>query len=317
MRDVFTAVSRWSADGVPFALATLIDVRNAAPAPLGASMAVTVDGKLSGDIGAGCYEGEIVEAAMATAADGAQRVLEIDLTSDDVITGGNGCGGFLVVVTWRPPATFHETAEAIALGRTAVSFPVAYEIRGHRQEFLAHIAARSELIVVGGTVLAQELASIGARLDFRTIVVDPRPSFATAERLPAVDEIVVAWPDDVLPAMLSANTPLVVISHDPKLDLPALRAGLVSDAPYIGLLGSRRAQLGRRAALRLDGFDEAALERIHGPVGLDLGGVTMAETAVSILGEIVAAARGREGGPLLRREGTIHNTPRVVDPARA
>jgi xanthine dehydrogenase accessory factor len=166
-------------------------------------------------------------------------------------------------------------------------------------------------------VLAQELASIGARLDFRTIVVDPRPSFANAERLPAVDEIVVAWPDDVLPAILSAQTPLVVISHDPKLDLPALRAGLQSEAPYIGLLGSRRAQLGRRATLRLDGFDETALARIHGPVGLDLGGVTMAETAVSILGEIVADARGRSGVPLLRTDGTIHNTSRVVDPARA
>jgi xanthine dehydrogenase accessory factor len=317
VRDVFAAASRWNAEGRAYALATLIDVRNAAPAPLGASMAVTVDGKLSGDIGAGCYEGEIVEAAMATAKDGMQRVLEIDLTSDDLISGGNGCGGFLVVVTWRPPATFRATAEAIALGRAPVSFPIAYETEGRTREFVARFEARSDLIVVGGTVLAQELASIAGRLDFRTIVVDPRSSFATAERLPAVDEIVVAWPDDVLPSMLSAHTPLVVISHDPKLDLPALRAGLLSDAPYIGLLGSRRAQLGRRAALREDGFDDGALERIHGPVGLDLGGVTMAETAVSILGEIVAAARGREGGPLLRREGTIHNTPRSIDPARA
>jgi xanthine dehydrogenase accessory factor len=317
VRDVFAAVARWDAEAVPYALATLIEVRNAAPAPLGASLAVTVDGKLSGDIGAGCYEGEIVEAAMATAGDGKQRVLEIDLTDDDLISGGNGCGGFLVVVTWRPFASFRATAQSIATGRTDVSFPVRYELAGRSLEFIAHVPARSDLIVVGGTMLAQELASIGTRLDFRTIVVDPRPAFATAARLPAVDEIVVAWPEDVLPKMLSADTPLVVISHDPKLDLPALRAGLLSVAPYIGLLGSRRAQLGRRAALRADGFDDVALGRIHGPVGLDLGGVSMAETAVSILGEIVADARGRDGGPLLRREGTIHNQPRAVDPARA
>jgi xanthine dehydrogenase accessory factor len=168
------------------------------------------------------------------------------------------------------------------------------------------VPARRELIVVGGTTLAQEIAAIAARLDFRTIVVDPRPAFATPERL-AVDEIVIAWPDEVLPARLNARTPLLVISHDPKIDLPALRAGLASEAPYIGLLGSRRAQAGRRDVLRSEGFPETALARIHGPAGLDLGGTTVAETAVSIVAEIIAAERGRDGGPLQRHLGNIHN----------
>jgi xanthine dehydrogenase accessory factor len=317
VRDVFAAVAGWRAAGTPFALATLIDVRNAAPAPLGATMAVTIDGKIAGDIGAGCYEGEIVDAAMSTAADGTEHVLEIDLTSDDVVSGGSGCGGFLVVVTWRPGADFGATVDAIVAGRSESAFTVAYEWHGERHEFTTRVPARRELLVVGGTVLAQEIASIAARLDFRTIVVDPRPAFATADRLPDVDEIIVAWPEDVLPAILGENTPLLVISHDPKLDLPALSAGLNSDAPYIGLLGSRRAQSGRRSALRADGFDDVALARIHGPAGLDLGGVTMAETAISILAEIVADARGRSGGSLLHREGTIHNASRAVHPARA
>jgi xanthine dehydrogenase accessory factor len=300
------------AEGIPFALATLVDVRNAAPAPLGASMAVTIDGTIAGDIGAGCYEGEIVEATIQTTHDGTARLLEIDLTSDDLISGGSGCGGFLEVVTWRPGPEFATVAADIVAGRTDVRFPITYERSGCAEEFTATIPARRVLIVVGGTTLAQELASIAARLDFRTVVVDPRPAFATSERLAAVDEIVVAWPDEVLPAMLGANTPLLVISHDPKLDLPALRAGLESDAPYIGLLGSRRAQNGRRSVLRTDGFSDAALARIHGPAGLDLGGVTMAETAVSILAEIVADARGRPGGSLVSHDGTIHNTHRVI-----
>jgi xanthine dehydrogenase accessory factor len=274
-------------------------------------MAVSLDGTIAGDIGAGCYEGEIVEAAIETARNGTARVLEIDLTSDDLVSGGSGCGGFLEVVTWRPAPDFGEVAAAIGAGKNDVAFPIGYERDGRPVEFSVTVPARRALIVVGGTTLAQELASIAARLDFRTIVVDPRPAFATAERLGAVAEIVVAWPDEVLPGMLGATTPLLVISHDPKLDLPALRAGLESDAPYIGLLGSRRAQSGRRNALRIDGFDEAALARIHGPAGLDLGGVTMAETALSILAEIVADARGRSGGALLQQEGTIHNTVRA------
>jgi xanthine dehydrogenase accessory factor len=307
VRDVFAAVAQWNDESIPYALATLVDVRNAAPAPLGATMAVTRDGRIAGDIGAGCYEGEIVEAARVTVADGASRLLALDLTSDDIISGGTGCGGYLEVVTWRPHPEFALTAAAVAAGRDDVAFTVRYERDGVPQSYVASFPARATLVVVGGTTLAQELASVAARLDYRTVVVDPRPAFATSDRLRAVDEILVVWPDDALPSLLSARSPLVVISHDPKIDLPALRCGLNSAAPYIGLLGSRRAQSGRRAALRSEGFDEAALERIHGPAGLDLGGVSMSATAVSILAEIIAAAHGRAGGPLLRHSGTIHN----------
>jgi xanthine dehydrogenase accessory factor len=308
MRDVFATAAAWLEANVPFALATLVDVRNAAPAPLGATMAVTSDARIAGDIGAGCYEGEIVEACMATAGDGVRRLLELDLTSDDIVSGGSGCGGFLEVVTWRPDPAFLQTASEIAAGRRDVRFDLDYAREsGERRTFAAVVPARRTLVVVGGTSLAAELAAISARLDNRTIVVDPRPAFATRERLPAADEILLQWPEEVLPGLLSERTPLVVVSHDPKIDLPALRCGLESDTPYIGLLGSRRAQAARREALRIEGFDAAALGRIRGPAGLDIGGVSMAETALSILAEIVAASRGRAGGALLGSGGTIHN----------
>jgi xanthine dehydrogenase accessory factor len=117
-----------------------------------------------------------------------------------------------------------------------------------------------------------------------------------------------AWADEYLPGALSERTPIVVLSHDVKFDLPALRCALQSNAPYIGLLGSRRTQAARRVALQDEGFDEAALARLHGPAGLDLGGVTVAETALSILAEIVAVRRGGEGAPLTRANGAIHRT---------
>lgn len=307
MREVFAAAAGWARERTPFAMATLIDARNAAPAPVGASMAVTQAGAIAGDIGAGCYEGEIVEAAIKTARDGRSRVVGIDLSDDDPIAGGSGCGGFLELVIWKPPADFASRADAIVAGRDDVRLSIDYERDGRADEFVLNVSACRSLIVVGGTTLAQELASVAARVDFRTVVVDPRPAFATVERLPAAAEIVVAWPQDALPELLTAATPLVVISHDPKLDMPALRAGLRSDAPYVGLLGSRRAQDARRAALGADGFDESELARIRGPAGLDLGGVTVAETAVSIVAEIIAAGRERSGTPLRHREGAIHN----------
>ncbi|MHB8148199.1 MAG: XdhC family protein, partial [Vulcanimicrobiaceae bacterium] len=158
MRDLFMAVTGWNRGRTQFAFATLVGVRNAAPAPLGASMAATVDGTIAGDIGAGCYEGEIVEAAMETARDGTTRILTIDLTGDDLISGGTGCGGLLEVVTWRPPDGFDLIADAIVAGRTDVTFPIAYERDGSMREFVMNLPARRTLIVVGGTTLAQELA---------------------------------------------------------------------------------------------------------------------------------------------------------------
>jgi xanthine dehydrogenase accessory factor len=115
-----------------------------------------------------------------------------------------------------------------------------------------------------------------------------------------------AWPDEYLPEALNARTPLIVLSHDPKFDLPALRCALNSEAPYVGLLGSRRSQNARRASLRDEGFDQGALARIAGPAGLDIGGVTVAETALSILAEIVAVRRGGGGSPLRVSPGAIH-----------
>ncbi len=311
VREVFAAVAAWLRERTPFAVATLVNIRNAAPAPLGASLAVTIDGTIAGDIGAGCYESELVASAIATARDGTTRTVEIDLTSEDPVSGGSGCGGLLEIVTWRPCADFLDVAAAIVTGRSDVTYSIAYERGGHTHQFVAIVSARRKLIVVGATMLAQELAAIGARLDFRTVVVDPRSAFATAERLTAADDIVVAWPEEALPSMLTVATPLIVISHDPELDVPALRAGLASDAPYIGLLGSRRAQRARHAVLRADGFGKADLARIHGPAKLDLGGATMSETAVSILAEIIAHARHRSGGSLLRHDGPIHNATRT------
>lgn len=300
MRDVFGTAARWLDERRKFALATLVDLREAATAPIGTTIAVDETGRVFGNIGAGCYESDIVAACLQTASDGELRRVDVNLESDDVILGGTACGAVMQLLVWRPDGTFAQTARAIAEGKEVTRFTI--------DSFEHSFPPKETLVLVGATTLAAELATIANRLDFHVVVVDPRPAFATKERIADAHEIVRAWPDEYLPNALSERTPVVVLSHDPKFDLPALRAALQSSAPYIGLLGSRRSQASRRASLRDEGFDDAALARIHGPAGLDLGGVTVAETALSILAEIVAVRRGGEGAPLRSAGGAIHRT---------
>jgi xanthine dehydrogenase accessory factor len=298
VRDVFAVAARWLDERRPFALATLIALRQAKTAPIGTTIAVDREGHIVGNIGAGCYETEIVEAALKTAADGNVRRLDINLDTEDEVLGGTACGAVMQLIVWRPDASFANDARAIVAGERAVALRI--------EDFERVFEPKPRLILLGATALAQDIAAIARRADFHTIVVDPRPAFATTERVPDASEIVRAWPDEYLPNVLDGNSTLVVLSHDPKFDVPGLAAALRSPAKYIGLLGSRRAQAARRADLRAMGFDDRALERIHGPVGLDIGGETTAETAVSVMAEIVAVRSGHGGKPLVAASGTIH-----------
>lgn len=298
MRDIFERVAGWLDAERACAVATLVELRQAKTAAPGTTIALDDAGAIWGNIGAGCYEAEIVDAMSAALGDGMQRTLDIDLERDDDVLGGTACGAVMRVIVWRPDRSFAATARAIAAGDEPVELRVgAYAIA---------FEPKAPLVLVGATALAQELCAIARRADFRVTVVDPRPAFATVQRLPDADAIVHAWPADYLPGVLDCRSSVVVLSHDPKLDVPALAAALASKAAYIGLLGSRRAQAARHRALRDAGASDEDLARLRGPVGLDLGGVTPAETAVSILAEVIAVRRGRSAVPLRALAGTIH-----------
>ena len=147
------------------------------------------------------------------------------------------------------------------------------------------------LVVVGAVHIAQALVPLAAQLGLAVVVVDPRRSFATPERFPDVT-IRTEWPDEAMDALRpDARTAVVTLTHDPKLDDPALDRALHSEAFYIGALGSRRTHAARLARLRELGHDEAALARIRGPVGLDIEAVTAPEIALSILAELTAVRR--------------------------
>ena len=154
------------------------------------------------------------------------------------------------------------------------------------------------MIVVGAVHIAQALVPMAALLGYAVTVVDPRRAFATEERLGAGVAVSTEWPDEAMAALApDSRTAVVTLTHDPKLDDPALEVALRSDAFYIGCLGSRRTHAKRLARLVEAGCTGEELARIHAPVGLDIGAVTAAEIAVSIIAEIVAARRGPKHPP--------------------
>jgi len=165
----------------------------------------------------------------------------------------------------------------------------------------------TRLVVIGAVDTAEALCAAAKRLGWHTIVVDARSRFATAERLPSADELLISWPEEAF-AQIGADyaTAVVVLTHDEKFDIPALAAALASNAFYVGALGSRRAQEGRRARLLEAGLTEQQLTRIHGPCGLDVGAETPAETALSILAEMLAVRVSRPGGHLRDASTRIH-----------
>ena len=164
------------------------------------------------------------------------------------------------------------------------------------------------IVVFGAVDFAAALCRIARTTGWRPFVVDPRSRFAQAARFPDAEEVVAAWPEEAFARLgaIDRATAIAVVTHDPKLDDAALVLALGSDAGYIGAMGSRRAQARRRERLLALGVAEADLARIAAPIGLDLGGVTAEETALSIMAEVVAVRRGHDGGRLAQTGGAIH-----------
>jgi xanthine dehydrogenase accessory factor len=205
-------------------------------------------------------------------------------------------------------------AEAFSRARDAMwsERPELLELSGAKA-FVDVTAPPPRLVIFGAVDYAAPLCSVARLLHWWPIVVDPRTRFADPARFPHAASVISGWPEEAFQELggIDAATAVVVLTHDPKLDDAALRAAIESDALYIGAMGSRTAQEARRERLVDAGVAERDLERIAAPVGLDLGAVTPAETALSVMSEIVAVRRGRPGGRLCqRRSGPIHVNPR-------
>jgi len=170
---------------------------------------------------------------------------------------------------------------------------------GDTEVFIETYAPPPRLIIVGGVHTAIPLTKFAKILGFRVTVVDGRGRFATRERFPDVDELIVEWPDDVIPRLpIDSSTYVVILTHDPKFDLPTLKALSTTRPRYIGAMGSRETRRQHMDELRAQGVPDEFLKTVHGPVGLDLGARTPEEMALAIIAEMVAVRYNRHGGHL-------------------
>jgi xanthine dehydrogenase accessory factor len=296
------------------ALATVVATRRSAPRPVGSKLVVYESGKLLGSVSGGCVESDVAEQAREVIAGGEPRLLTYGITDDQAWGIGLPCGGEIDVFIQRldgEPEEPDRPRITVLEGPRVGEQWFAEDLEGpsrvlelEGETVFAEVpAVPPRLVVVGATDTAEALCRAAGSLGWRTFVVDPRPGLVTRERLPSPDELTVAWPDEL---ELGADSAVVVLTHEERLDVPALIAALGSDAFYVGAIGSRRTQEKRRERLLEAGLTEEQLERLSGPAGLDLGADTPAETAVSILAEVLAVRAGRTGGRLVERSGPIH-----------
>jgi xanthine dehydrogenase accessory factor len=322
MDEALSKAARWRESGSRVAIATVVATRRSAPRPIGSKLAVSEQGELAGSVSGGCVESDVVLAAQDVLAGAAPRLVTYGITDDMALGVGLPCGGEIDVFVEelrdaeRPDVTLTVVAgEEVGerLRDPELELEARRRGRSHvieledRTVFADVVAPPTRLFVYGAVDTAEALCRAAKLLGWQTVVADARASFATAERIPSADELLVTWPDEAVAAVEpDLGTAVIVLTHDDKFDLPLIRAALASDAFYIGWIGSRRNQERRRALLREEGFTDDALDRISGPAGLDIGADTPAETAFSMLGEMLAMRAGRDGGRLKDAKTRIH-----------
>ncbi|MCC7206136.1 MAG: XdhC family protein [Anaerolineae bacterium] len=346
MKEILADLDRWFTDREPVAVATVIQTWGSSPRRVGAKMAITAGGQISGSVSGGCVEGAVAETGLKALKTGAPQRLHFGVSDEAAWDVGLACGGaldvFVCPLDWSHFARIRPYLDAAcaltlvtALGgalagremlvgeedtvigglgdgldapaiaaaqhamragqpqRATLAAPEPVEV------FLDVIAPPPEIIAIGGVHIAIALTRLAKVLGFRTVVIDPREAFGARERFPHVDCLIPLWPDKALAQLtLTRRSAVVMLTHDPKLDDPALRMALPSPAFYVGALGSRRTQEQRRQRMLDAGIDACDVARLHGPVGIDLGGQTPEEIALAILAEIVAARHAVRPDPI-------------------
>lgn len=301
--DLYETGRDWLAAEHGIAIATVAKSWGSAPRRPGAHLIVRDDGLFEGSVSGGCVEGDVVMAALDVIANDRSERLHYGVADAKAWEVGLACGGEIEILV-QPvsangfaPEYLDRIITARAEGRE-LTLHTGDDGVTHGEPAEGRTARRYtpplELLLVGAVHISQALIPIAAALDYRIRIVDPRGNFAADERFHGLG-VDSRWPDEALAAWRPGPASAVVtLTHDPKLDDPALIAALNSPAFYIAALGSRKTHAARLERLAAAGFDDAALARIHGPAGLPLGAANPAEIALSVAAQMVAAWRGRE-----------------------
>ncbi|MEG3615507.1 XdhC family protein [Isoptericola haloaureus] len=338
----------------PVAVVTVARVASSAPRGVGSAMAVTGDGAVLGSISGGCVESEAVVLAHAAIATGRAQTARFGFDDATAHAAGLACGGQVDVVAQRleptdtrtvraledaaadrparlglvvsgpaagrtvdVEATVDATAAATLADRASRLLPGAY---GGEDLLVVQHAPRARLVLLGAGEHAAALCHVGAAAGFAVTVCDPWETLVTPARFPAATELVTAIPHEYLAGLdehdTDARTAVCVLTHDERLDVPAIRQALSMPVGFVGAMGARATVTRRAARLRDVGVAEVDLARLHSPLGLDLAGSSPEETALSVLAEIVASRHGGSGRPLRETAGRIHRGPSTAPSCR-
>lgn len=305
----------WHRAGRGAVLATVVETWGSAPRRVGAQMVVSGDGQIEGSVSGGCVEGAVMVEALEALEEGNSRLLEFGVSNGDAFAVGLACGGTIRVLVEPVGSVFSvKVLEDLVLARKerrAVAYVCDQQkgggqlvSNGFEQRFRMDRSGVEEdgrfiaihnpplrVAIVGAVHIAQSLVPMARLAGFDPILVDPRSAFGSELRFPG-ETILDEWPDEAMAEIgLDARTALVLLTHDPKLDDPALKVALRSEVFYIGALGSTRTHAKRVERLQSEGFSNEEIARIHGPVGLDIGASGPSEIAVSILSEMLQVLR--------------------------
>jgi xanthine dehydrogenase accessory factor len=329
---ILPAALAWLGEGRAVALATVIETWGSSPQPVGSKLLADGKGNFLGSVSGGCVEAAVVTEAADAIASGRPKVMSFGVDDGAAWRIGLACGGTIRVLIdpLRPEASaiLRELAGDLAARRPAalitaldsgetvlvhgpdgapagIAEPLADAFRRDKSRLVTTAAGETfidvfnppfKLIVVGAVHIAQHLLPLAEGLGFETVIIDPREAFATDARF-ADATLVCGWPDEVLADIgVDGATAVAALTHDPKIDDPALLQALRAGALYVGALGSKKTHASRIERLRAAGLTEENIARIHAPIGLDIGAEGPAEIALSIIAQIVAARRGKGDG---------------------
>ena len=306
----------WHREGKGAVLATVIETWGSAPRRVGAQLAISGAGEIEGSVSGGCVEGAVIVEALEALEEGAARELEFGVSDGDAFAVGLACGGTIRVLVEPVGSVLPEALLADLCAARAARAPVAYVVdldtgarrlerdgfetrfrmdrSGFEEGSRTFVAIHNpplRMMVVGAVHIAQALLPMARIAGYDPAIIDPRETFGAQARFPG-ETLLNDWPDEAVEQLgLDSRTALVLLTHDPKLDDPALTLALRSGCFYIGALGSTRTHAKRVARMQEAGFSEAEIARIHGPVGLDIGAAGPSEIAVSILAEMTRVLR--------------------------
>lgn len=312
MKDIVKPLLDWKEKGRKAALVTVLQTWGSSPRQAGAHMAVNEDMEFVGSVSGGCIETAVIQESLEVIHSEISKRIKYGVSDESAWEVGLACGGeievFITNINWPEIAPILDAINS----KEPVWYQVTLDTAGKISSFqdntypktspfiqtdptpgkiILYSPPDSKLIIIGGVNISQHLIDFSKLLGYKTTIIDPRKGFANQQRFPNAEKIINLWPDEAFKKIsITNNTAIVILTHDDKIDIPAMKLALESPAFYVGALGSKKTQARRKDELLSLGIPQEKLNQIHGPIGIDIGAKNPIEIALAIIAEIASVA---------------------------